>query len=79
MLGNYEVARGELRDECRKGAGDGVVHLFTGEPLSARPRQAIAIESCQAMTDAFNRTEHNCVVKPGRATELQVEWRYSFA
>lgn len=37
--------------------GIGIVHLFTGEPLANRPHQALAMEYCQFMTNAYNRPE----------------------
>lgn len=37
--------------------GIGVFHLFTGEPLNHRPHQALAMEYCQFMTNAYNRPE----------------------
>lgn len=37
--------------------GVGVVQVFTGEGLAHRAREAVAIEPCMFMTDAFNREE----------------------
>lgn len=37
--------------------GIGVIHLFTGEPLDHRPHQALAMEYCQFMTNAYNRAD----------------------
>ena len=37
--------------------GIGVVHFFTGEPLAHRPHQALAMEYCQFMTNAYNRSD----------------------
>lgn len=37
--------------------GIGIFHVFTGEPLDQRPGEAVALEYCQFMADAFNRAE----------------------
>lgn len=54
--------------------GVGVLHFFTGEPLQHRPGQALAMEFCQFMTNAFNRSEclPAMVVEPGRKQEMSV-------
>ncbi len=37
--------------------GIGIIQLFTGESLAHRGSEAIAVEYCQFMTDAFNRPQ----------------------
>jgi aldose 1-epimerase len=36
---------------------EGILHAFTGDTLAIRPRQAVALEPVQFMTNAYNRTE----------------------
>ncbi|MDO5747091.1 MAG: hypothetical protein Q4P66_05475 [Actinomycetaceae bacterium] len=52
--------------------GCGVFHIFTGEPLEKRPCEAIAIEPCLTMTNAFNRDEcaEFIALEPGKSQDL---------
>ncbi|MCX2525230.1 aldose 1-epimerase [Larsenimonas rhizosphaerae] len=50
----------------------GVVHLFTGDPLTYRPRKSLAIEPNEFMPDAFNREEWRTALalEPGQRREF---------
>lgn len=49
-----------------------VVHVFTGDRLERDPRGAVAIEPCQAVTDAFNRpgSAESITLAPGGRRQL---------
>lgn len=59
--------------------GVGIFHVFTGECLNDRPGEAVAVEYCQCMTDAFNRSECQGVLElaPGAARDLTVSIRHT--
>ncbi|AOZ72529.1 hypothetical protein BK816_03815 [Boudabousia tangfeifanii] len=41
----------------RSGNGVGIFHVYTGDHVKNRTAQSVAIEPCEFMTDAFNRSE----------------------
>ncbi|OKL50140.1 hypothetical protein BM477_01705 [Boudabousia marimammalium] len=41
----------------RQQAGVGVFHVYTGEGMSVRPGQSVAVEPCEFIADAYNRPE----------------------
>lgn len=47
----------------------GLLHLFTGDTLPRDPRQSVALESVEVMTDAFNRgeTTEAVTLRPGES------------
>lgn len=59
--------------------GIGIFHIFTGECLNERAGEAVAVEYCQCMTDAYNRTECEPVLdlEPGSARDLTVSIRHT--
>lgn len=60
-----------LPAECTRGVG--IFHVFTGEVLPERAGEALALEPCLAMTDAFNRDEcaHWVGLAPGATRILR--------
>lgn len=59
--------------------GVGIFHIFTGECLDDRPGEAVAVEYCQCMTDAFNRSECQGVLQlqPGASRDMTVSIRHT--
>ncbi|MEE6272493.1 aldose 1-epimerase [Georgenia sp. MJ206] len=51
----------------------GIMHVYTGDTLPARQREAVAMEPVALMTDAFNRVECESLVplKPGGRRRLR--------
>jgi len=51
----------------------GLLHVFTGDTLSVRPRQALALEPVEFMTNAFNRPECTEAIRldPGLRREFR--------
>lgn len=72
-----EVAVEFQPDEIARGVG--VFQVFTGEPLEERSGEAVAIEPCLAMTDAFNRSECACAIRlaPGQIRSLRAGLSFS--
>jgi aldose 1-epimerase len=52
----------------------GLMHVFTGDPLPVRPRQALALEPVEFMTNAFNRPE----CRAGITLKAGAERRFRF-
>lgn len=59
--------------------GCGIVHVFTGECLPSRGGQALAVEPCLMMTDAFNRAEcaEAVPLQPGQTRRLQATLEFT--
>lgn len=59
--------------------GVGVWHAFTGDTLNERRREALALEPCQFMTNAFNREEcaKDLALEPGDSRVLRVLCTYT--
>lgn len=54
--------------------GFGIFHLFTGEALKHRQCEALALEYCQFMTNAYNRPEFTkeLLVEPNKSAVMNV-------
>ncbi|WP_297554708.1 hypothetical protein [uncultured Actinomyces sp.] len=54
--------------------GYGLFHVFTGEPLKHRPCEAVALEFCQFMTNAYNRPEftEELLVEPNKSAVMNL-------
>lgn len=61
--------------------GVGIWHLFTGDTLSVRRREAVAIEPCLFQTDAFNRAAlaEDLALNPGQERTLDVHLSFQKA
>lgn len=54
--------------------GNGIIHIYTGDELKTRPKEAAAIEYCQYMADVFNRSifKDEISVEPNKSRTMNV-------